>query len=152
MRKKSLPLLAALAAAVFVSSLSGCSNDPLGRQAISGTVKVDGQPLAAGDISFTPAEGQPTSGGSPIRDGKYSVPRDMGLVPGKYRVEIHAPVPGTGGQPDENALPGDIPAPPKELIPADWNSASTQSIEVKKQGSGAFDFDVPTKKGAAKKQ
>ncbi len=139
------------AIALLAGLLTGCSADPLGRQALSGTVKVDGQPLANGDISFTPSEGQPTSGGSPIADGKYAVPRAMGLVPGKYRVEIHAPIPGTEGQPDENTLPGYPPAPPKELIPPDWNSASTQTIEVKKQGSSVFDFDVITKKGAAKK-
>jgi hypothetical protein len=147
----ALRLLLALTAIAYSSIFLGCSKDPLGRQSISGTVKVDGQSLAKGDISFTPIEGQPTSGGSPIEDGKYTVPQAGGLVPGKYRVEIHSPVPGTGGQPDEAALPGDPPAPPKELIPADWNSASTQSVEVKKQGANVFDFDVPTKTGSAKK-
>jgi hypothetical protein len=134
-------LVAALAAVLLI----GCSRDPLGRHAISGTVKVDGQPLAKGDISFQPVEGQATSGGSPIIEGAYSVPKDLGLVAGKYRVEIHAPVPGTGGQADENALPGDPPAPPKELIPAEWNSASTHTIDVRKQGPFEFDFDISTK-------
>jgi hypothetical protein len=138
-------------AAMGLLFLGSCSGDSMGRHAITGSVKVDGQPLARGDISIQPNEGQATTGGSEIADGKYSVPKAGGLVAGKYRVEIHAPVPGTGGQADENSLPGDPPAPPKELIPSDWNSASTQTIEVKKQGANVFDFDVPTKKGPAKK-
>ena len=130
--------------------LGGCSDDPLGRRAISGTVKVDGTALANGDISFQPVEGQATSAGDRITEGKFSVPRDKGLAPGKYRVEVHAPTPGTGAQIDESALPGDIPAPPKELIPPEWNTASTQTIDVRKQGPFVFDFDIPTKKGSAK--
>src|SRR5262245_35718299 len=87
------PILVALAIA------SGCSDDPLGRRAVSGTVKFDGAPLQAGNISFQPTEGQPTYGGATITDGKFSLPRDQGLVNGKYQVSINSPVPGTGGKP-----------------------------------------------------
>src|SRR5262245_59243361 len=73
---------------------AGCGGDPLGRHAISGSVKVDGAPLASGNISFQPTEGQPTSGGAVVSAGKYAVPREGGLVAGKYRVSINAPVPG----------------------------------------------------------
>src|SRR5262245_9090044 len=114
--------------------LTGCSNDPLGRHAVSGAVKVDGAPLAKGNIAFQPMDGQPTQGGAAVTDCKYSVPRDGGLVAGKYRVAINAPIPGTGGKPDENAMPGDPPAPPKELLPPEWNRESTKTIEVKKEG------------------
>ena len=133
----------------LVASATGCSQDPLGRQAISGTVKVDGAPLAKGSINFEPVEGQPTAGGSPISDGQYEVPREGGLMAGKYRVSINAPVPGTGGQVDENALPGDPPAPPKELIPRAWNTASEQTIQVQKQRKNVFDFEVSTKAPAS---
>lgn len=131
-------------------TLSACSGDPLGRQAISGTVKVDGQPLAKGDISIQPLEGQATSGGGEIFNGKYSVPRELGLVPGKYRIEIHAPVPGTAGKADENTLPGDPLPPARELIPPDWNKSSTQTIDVRKQGPFEFNFEVSTKSNASK--
>lgn len=139
-----------LTLAVLAAFAAGCSHDPLGRHAISGTVIVDGAPLARGNISFQPTEGQPTSGGAVVTGGKFSVPRDGGLVVGKYRVSINAPVPGTGGKVDENALPGDPPAPPKELLPAEWNSASTQFIELKKGGPFAFPFEITTKSGTAK--
>jgi hypothetical protein len=138
---RSVPALMAL-----VVFSGGCSNDPLGRQAVSGAVKIDGAPLPRGNIGFQPMDGQPTSGGAAVSDGKYSVPRDGGLVAGKYRVVINAPVPGSGGKVDETTLPGDPPAPPKELIPPDWNVNSQQTIEVKKEGPFVFDFDVTTKK------
>lgn len=137
-----------LAAAALLCS--ACSGDPLGRHAISGNVKVDGQPLPKGNINFWPIDGQATSGGGEIVDGKFSVPKASGLVNGKYRVVVNAAIPGSAGQPDPNALPGDIPPPPKELIPPEWNSASTQTIEVQPKGPFVFEFDVSTKSTKAK--
>jgi hypothetical protein len=123
----------------------GCSGDPLGKHAISGSIKVDGVPLESGDVAFQPMDGQATSSGAVVKAGRYTLPRDSGLVVGKYRVAVHAGVPGTGGQPAADALPGDIPPPPKELIPKEWNVASEHSVEVKKGGPFVFDFDIATK-------
>ncbi|MCL6508147.1 MAG: hypothetical protein K6T59_14115 [Bryobacteraceae bacterium] len=91
----------------MLALLPGCGSDPSGRQPVRGTVKVNGTPLELGDISFQPLEGQATASGAPIRAGEYAIPREQGLAPGKYRVVLHAPAPGTGGQVDPNALPGD---------------------------------------------
>jgi hypothetical protein len=133
------------AAGLYLLAYAGCGSDPLGRHAVSGNVRIDGQLLDRGNISFQPTEGQVTSGGAVISSGKYSVPREGGLVTGKYRVAINAPVPGTGGKPDENSMPGDPPPPPKERIPPDWNVASSHIIEIRKQGPFTFDFEVSTK-------
>ena len=130
--------------------LSACSGDPLGRHAISGNVKVDGKPLAKGNINFWPVDGQATSGGGEVIDGKFSVAKASGLVNGKYRVVVNAAIPGSAGQPDASALPGDIPPPPKEMIPPEWNSASTQTIEVQPKGPFEFDFEISTKSTGAK--
>jgi hypothetical protein len=122
--------------------LLGCGSDPLGRQPVRGTVKVNGTPLAQGDISFQPLEGQPTASGAMIREGAFSIPREQGLAPGKYRVILHAPVPGTGGKVDPNALPGDPVPPPRELFPPEWNERSQQTVEVQAGKPAQFDFDV----------
>ena len=130
-----LKLRAVLAISIFaaVAMAGGCGNDPLGRRAVSGTVRFDGAPLKAGNISFQPTEGQPTYGGATITDGKY-------------QVSINSPVPGTGGSPAPDAMPGDPPALSRELIPPNWNVASDHYIEIKKEGPFTFDFDVVGKK------
>lgn len=129
----------------------GCSQDADGLQAVSGTVNVDGVPVQTGSIRFEPTEGQASFSGAMILDGKYTVPRDNGLLAGKYRVAITAPMPGTIDKGSSQALPGEAPPLAKDLIPPEWNSASTQFIEVKKGGSNTFSFDIPTKGGAKSK-
>jgi hypothetical protein len=141
---RSCPAVVAIATVLTVSLIGGCGGDPLGRHGISGTVTLDGAPLAKGNLSLQPAEQQPTSSGAVILEGKYSIPREQGLVAGKYRVSINAASRG-GAELSETAPPGEPPPPPKELIPPDWNTASEQFIEVKKEGPFVFDFEVATK-------
>jgi hypothetical protein len=122
----------------------GCSGNPAGRYAITGTVNLDGSPLAKGNIGFSPLESGRASSGAVIVDGKFSIPADKGLPVGKYRVEVHAAAPG-GPAADPNAEPGSGPPPPKELIPPDWNETSKQTIDVKKEGPFNFAFEIATK-------
>ncbi len=132
-------------AILAVGLLSGCRHDSLGRQAISGTVQVDGAPLAEGNISFQPTEGQATSGGAAVTSGQFVISQGNGLAAGKYRVIIHAPAPGTGGKAEGGILPGEAPTPPTERIPPEWNTASNQTIDVKKAGSNSFSLKISTK-------
>jgi acetyl esterase/lipase len=64
------------------------------RLAIKGVVKVDGEPLAHGSVTFTPIDaiGAPpvtayVLNTGPVR-GQYSVPADRGPTSGRYRVEV----------------------------------------------------------------
>ncbi|MFM7316846.1 MAG: hypothetical protein ACKO5E_07840, partial [bacterium] len=67
--------------------LSGCGGDGLPRQAISGSISINGKPLKSGVVNFVPqSAGMPTQSGAAIVEGKYSIPRATGLVPGKYKV------------------------------------------------------------------
>ncbi len=126
--------------------LCGCGGDPLGRYAISGSVIVDGAPLAKGNISFQPTDNQPTSSGAVVAGGKFSIPRDGGLVAGKYRVVVNAAVPGTAGKViPVDAQPGDPPPPAKEMIPPDWNVSSQHMVEVTREGPFVFPFEIATK-------
>ena len=72
--------------------------------------------------------------------------QEHGLPPGKYRVRINLPKPGTGGKVNPNELPGMPVAPPEELAPPEWNTKSTQTIEVKAEGPFDFPFNVSSKK------
>jgi hypothetical protein len=122
----------------------GCGGGPADLHAISGTVTVDGAPLEQGNIAFEPMESQRTGSGAVVSAGKFSVPRERGLPEGKFRVVVNAPVPGTGGK-AASGLPGEATTPPTELIPKEWNEASTHSIEVKKQGPFVFPIEIATK-------
>jgi hypothetical protein len=124
----------------------GCGQaNPLGRHAISGNVTLDGGPLEQGNIEFHPMfEGGVQSGGR-ITGGSYSIPAHDGVTPGKYRVSISDFVPTPPLPPGH--MPGDpLPPSPKPKVPAEWNSKSQQTVEVKKEGPFKFDFDILTKK------
>jgi len=129
-------------AAVIVSW--GCRDDnPQKRQAVSGTVTLDGKLLEQGMITFQPQGGQGMSGGAAIANGKYSIPRLQGLAEGKYRVEIHAGAPGAAASKEPPGMP---PTPAKELIPAEYGSKSDKSVTVTAKGPNEFNFEIVTKK------
>jgi hypothetical protein len=124
----------------------GCGHDnPRGRKAIAGKVTLDGSPLDEGNIEFHPlSEGGVQSGGRILRGG-YSIPAHEGVVAGTYRVSISDFVPTPPLPPGH--MPGDaLPPSPKPKVPAEWNSKSQHTVDVKKEGPFKFDFDVVTKK------
>jgi hypothetical protein len=71
----------------------GCTKpDGLARYTLSGTITLpNGQPAPAGEIGFEPDSESGNKGPgsmSQIKDGKYSLTQDQGLVGGKYLVII----------------------------------------------------------------
>jgi hypothetical protein len=127
---------------VLGSLTAGCgSGDGLARQAVWGTVQLDGQPVKAGTIQFTPADPSmkdPVSGGAPILDGEYSIDQEIGLVPGKYNVSISS----AGAPPAGGDAPGSGAQLPKEAIPSKYNTASTLTAEIKPGQSEAINFPL----------
>lgn len=125
-----------------IAALAGCGGgDGLPRQAISGAVTLDGQPLSQGTISFypdDPAMADPTTGGAPISEGTYRITSDKGLVPGKYKVSISSP----SGEMTNNAAPGSGANLPKERIPSQYNANSNLTAEVQSGGSNTFDYEL----------
>jgi hypothetical protein len=133
---------------LMVVVVSGCSDNLGNLQAVSGTVQLKGQPLDQGIIEFIPV-GSPTEAGdaatksgAAISNGKYSIPRETGLVPGKYKVIISS---GDGVN-IEN--PEEPPGPTgnyvsRERIPAEYNAESKQEVTVAAGGANQFNFDIP---------
>ncbi len=104
---------------------------------------LNGAPLEQGSISFQPTEGATTSSGAVIAQGAYSISRENGLPPGKYRVVINAVKPGTGVELPEGGMPGDeVGVPPEELIPAEWNTESEHFVEVAASGPNQFVHEI----------
>jgi hypothetical protein len=80
-----------------------------------------------------------------IRNGRYNVPREHGLLPGTYHVEISsadsaAPPVMIRAHPGERG----IPVQP-ERIPPDYNVESEKSVEVLADKNNQFDFDILTR-------
>ena len=134
---------------VFATSV-GCSERPLLRMPIRGTVTLDGKPLAAGDIVFEPKGGSPTRSGGLIQAGKFDVPVGDGPAPGIYAVAIF------GGPVDPEAaakFTGDavrvtdpIYQKIREVVPNKYNIQTTLEVEVLAQGDNEFHFDLMSDK------
>ena len=131
-------------------NLGGCGeSDGLPREAVSGTVSVEGKPLKTGLITFLPASPETTTqGGGPVVEGKYSMTRSQGIVPGKYKVIISSPEDTPEKFPDagrNNDAPGMPPIPAKEVIPAQYNNKSLLTADVVEGGKNVFDFNLTAK-------
>jgi hypothetical protein len=139
-------LVASLLLACLIASLSGCGRSYGGRKAISGTVKLKGEPVNDGTIDFLPISGdQATKSGAQILNGSYKIPAEFGLLPGKYRVSITA-----GDGRTRADAPADQPPGPtganivsKDRIPKEYNIESTQEVEVTEKGPNVFNYDIP---------
>lgn len=122
--------------------LCGCGSDPKARQAVSGTVNFKGKPLDQGRIHFAPADKGPSEAGATIKEGAFSIPRDLGLVPGAYRVSIFS-YDQKGPKVQNDDMPGDPGNVQfKERIPSKYNAKTTLTAEVKNSGSNSFEFKL----------
>jgi len=121
-------------------ALLGCQPDTGGRAGVSGTVTLGGQPLESGTIQFVSADGSQMSGAT-ITAGKYEVPAEQGLLPGTYTVRVSSVQSAATAE----AAPGDssaVEAQNKDLIPAEYNTASKATAEIK-EGSNTYNLDIP---------
>jgi hypothetical protein len=120
---------------------AGCSPST-NREAVSGTVTLGANALDQGTVTFVPA-----GGGGPastqIKNGAFSLPKEQGLAPGKYRVSIDSPD-GKTPEADPNAPPGPSGNfTSKNRIPKKFNTESTLEVEVKAGEKNEFKFEVP---------
>jgi hypothetical protein len=152
----SLLLTAGLALSIV--GCGGAEADTRPHQAISGEVTLDGAPLQQGQITFEPKSKADGVGAfSKISDGRFSVSRNEGPVPGGYFVRIEAIDPSTvpATAPRKPGEPKQFDPPsPKSLIPAQYNTETELDAEVKADSSNTYKFELSskvTKKPAANK-
>ena len=133
--KPSGPVL--LVVALLVAPLgcdTGGGTPPL--SPVSGTITMDGKPLAGARVFFAPeAEGTVSSGGTDS-SGRYELfygPRGeaRGAVRGKHTVRVEI-------MPDQTRAEAPLP------IPAKYNEKSKLSRKVK-DGPNTFDFKLESK-------
>lgn len=144
--------MALLSIALFAVLNPGCgSDDPLNRKAISGSVNVDGRPLAHGVIRLVP---QATSSGpgvmAEIVEGKFSLDATRGPVPGLHRVDIEA-TKHLGFEIDNEAeyaaavmKTGRSPVA-LNPVPPIYNKHSTLSADIADTDGQVFPFELKSK-------
>lgn len=137
--------------------LVGCGG-PAGPQrvAVKGTIQVNGEPLKAGRITFQPtADSKGPSASATVTDGSYQFDASTGPVVGKNKVQIVS-LPDPGFELDDEAAYAQAaeqkkgrPVLPREIIPPEYNTHSTQVVNVTPNGEKTFDFQInsPSTKG-----
>jgi hypothetical protein len=128
---------------IILIVVPGCGekSDPHGRQGLTGSITFQGKPLDGGSIKFLSAENPGQSAGALIRAGKYAIPREQGLAPGTYRVFVSALEATPKSTP--TAAPGaQVVEPGRERIPAEYNSATRLTFEVKASQDNKFDITI----------
>jgi len=131
--RSTLPSQVGIAIAAFtiglvaVESTISADNSPI---SISGTILMNGEPLARGSIRFV-SEGtpQPACDVGLIANGQYYIPNSEALVPATYNVQVSGL--------DET---GAVFQP--ESLPSQYNRQSILRVEVKRGGSHRFDFEL----------
>ena len=114
--------------------------------AVTGTVKLDGQPLESGRLTLVPIEGtQSPSAGAEIIDGEFEIDANKGPRVGAFRVEIRSQ------RPTGKKIAAGSPAPPGtmvdemvEAVPARFNKESKLRADLK-AGNNPLTFELQSK-------
>lgn len=122
--------------------VSGCNESP--RNAVSGTVTFEGQPLADGYVMFVPLNGTPgPTAGANIKDGKFEVEQQGSVFAGDFRVEIVASRPSNRKVLSQES--GKMVTVPEQYIPIRYNQESELQASVEPGGKNQFDFSLSEK-------
>lgn len=122
--------------------LAGCGQTEFKVVPVSGTVKLDGQPLTNGVVAFQPlgskSQENPGPGSTAYTDasGRFTLatPDDgPGAVVGKHRVQIWTKMDSSN----------DAGGGWREKLPAKYNQDTTLTFEVPAQGTDQANFDLP---------
>ena len=126
---------------------TGCGGAP-NAAAVSGTVTLDGQPLANAVVNFQPAGSErnpgPSSIGRTNEKGEYNLEMagvGRGAVLGAHKVKIYCPVEDA----ESNKPEEDRRTKQKDRVPPKYNVQSTLTKEVK-AGNNTINFELTSKK------
>jgi hypothetical protein len=145
-------------ASLTLASLAGCGSeaDKFTLVPVSGTVTMNGKPLAEATVSFIPDQGNKESTAGADTTGpegtyKAGFQHRSGLAPGKYKVIITPPLPASAKV--NEAFAKDPYMAKLSLGGQEKKVAGAKNefdIDVTEKG-GTFDFDVKSSSAAATK-
>ncbi|MSR32158.1 MAG: carboxypeptidase regulatory-like domain-containing protein [Gemmataceae bacterium] len=116
--------------------ICSCSSDQ--RVGVKGNVTYKGQAISNATIRFE-ADGKGSEGGANIENGAFVIPKDKGLLPGNYKVQINMADPKQKAGKDE--APGTGPIA-KELLPRKYNLETTLKATVEAGKDNQVDFKL----------
>ena len=108
---------------------------------VSGTVKLDGQPLADAFVNFQPKGGLGSTGITDA-EGKYTlstIQGEVGAVVGTHIVSIYSVHSQEAPKTDT-----DEPGAPVERVPGRYNYETTLTLVVPKEGTREANWDLST--------
>jgi len=132
--------LLAIVALIAPLAMVGCSRSEL--VPLTGSVTLDGQPVAAADITFHNQSGGPSGYGNILPEGTYfaKTGSQEGLKPGEYKISIRV-----------TEVPEKIdwanPKPRKLLSPARYANPGTSGLSYTLPASGGT-FDITLTSGS----
>lgn len=138
MQKTRLALAVAFLPALL--AVSGCGDETKGE--VNGTVKVDGELVAAGTIAFFPEDGKGQPAGGTIKDGHYAV---RNVPVGAARVAIKNPK-AAGKKAPSSEAQGPQRMRMEETLPPKYSDFARTELRYEvKSGTNEKDFDLRTK-------
>lgn len=138
-------LFAGLALLLVLCPMSGCGGQPYKFAKVSGTVTLDGQPLADARVLFTPTEKKnpgPSSSATTDASGRYTlaaISGQPGAVVGNHRVSITT-ARGKGSSRDDRGTQA-----VQEILPACYNADTRLSFDVPPGGTDTADWKLARK-------
>jgi hypothetical protein len=131
----------------------GCSNNnPQGRVAVRGEVMFDDKPLEQGNISFASIAGTTpmVATGSPIKNGKFSLSAEKGLIPDQtYSVQFRSVVVISETQKDtvdkRSGMNKEIQT--RNILPRKYGTESKETVTATKKSPNVFKFDLTSDGG-----
>ncbi|MDR0705477.1 MAG: hypothetical protein LBF88_10885 [Planctomycetaceae bacterium] len=127
--------------------VAGCSNNnPQGRVAVRGEVTLDGKPLEQGSILFSSVAGTTpmVAAGSLIKNGKFSLPAEKGLIPDQtYSVQFRSveEIPGTRKKTTEDPT-GLMGIQTRSILPRRYGVESKETVTATKKSPNVFQFEL----------
>ena len=147
-RSSLRPFAMGITSGLLLLVVVGCSENPPGpaRAAVSGTVQLDGVPLAEGTIVFTPSQG--TKGprvSVAVLDGQFAVDERNGPVVGTNKIQIHST---DGPAFDDEMTLASLHSNPRRIsivtVPPIYNTNSQQTADISADEQNVLNFDLKT--------
>ncbi len=126
------PFATALLVTLLAVFAAGCQTDPF--TDVSGTVTMDGAPIAEGEIIFLSPDNSTTPSSGPIKDGRFQ----FRATPGAKKVQINA-TRDTGRV--------ELGWPIREsIVPERYNTNTELTADVKPKPPNEFKFELKSKR------